>query len=208
MMAATTTTSTPFAQMRRSMRLVVDEEEGKGEEVAAIESRPPNDLSYVYSGYAPVTCRIVEALHRAREKPWPARTMLSKGGSLATLSAPSSYSYSTSASASTSSSSSTQHHKQAAWRGLEDVLKTIPGGPTFEEIQRPPTGVDWPGDDGSIRDAGPGSASASASASSSSSSKTTVVVFLGGCTAAEVSALRFLSQHEEGRCIRGGRGEF
>ncbi len=72
--------------------------------------------------------------------------------------------------------------KPGGWRGIRDVLDLLPG-PTLEEAQMLPPSLRRRGvDDG---------------ASSGDRPRTTLVVFVGGCTYAEISALRFLSQLEE-----------
>ena len=128
--------STPFTLnfqlIRRTFRLLVEE----------MDDQDPRDLAYTYSGYAPISCRLVEALHRASTRKLPDRGQL--------------------------------------WLGLEEALKLLPGV-TFEEVQRPPHGVELK------------------KASSGSDAKVTAVLFVGGCCSAEVSALRFLSAHEEGQ---------
>src|SRR5687768_8208948 len=40
-----------YSQMRRALRLIVDD----------VNEQNPNDISYVYSGYAPLSIRLVQA---------------------------------------------------------------------------------------------------------------------------------------------------
>uniref|UniRef100_A0A674CQ49 VPS33A core subunit of CORVET and HOPS complexes n=1 Tax=Salmo trutta TaxID=8032 RepID=A0A674CQ49_SALTR len=89
----------------------------------------PNDISYVYSGYAPLSIRLTQVLARP------------------------------------------------GWRSIEEVLKMLPG-PHFEERQQLPAGLHKKRQQGE--------------------SRTTLVFFLGGVTYAEIAALRFLSQMEDG----------
>lgn len=70
------------------------------------------------------------------------------------------------------------------WRGLQDVLGLLPG-PTIEENQSLPAGH------------GPRRGSISSQLSQNDTPRVVLVFFLGGCTFAEVSALRFLSQQED-----------
>ncbi|XP_067014776.2 vacuolar protein sorting-associated protein 33A [Anabrus simplex] len=70
------------------------------------------------------------------------------------------------------------------WRGLQDVLGLLPG-PTVDEMQTLPPGQ------------GPRRGSISSQSSQNDNPKVVLVFFLGGCTFAEVSALRFLSQQED-----------
>ena len=61
------------------------------------------------------------------------------------------------------------------WRAIREILDIIPAGPSFEEYQT----------------------NNSKSKRNSEGLKRTLVVFIGGCTYAEISALRFLSQQED-----------
>ncbi|XP_032098463.1 vacuolar protein sorting-associated protein 33A isoform X2 [Sapajus apella] len=89
----------------------------------------PTDISYVYSGYAPLSVRLAQLLSRP------------------------------------------------GWRSIEEVLRILPG-PHFEERQPLPTGLQKKRQPGENR--------------------VTLVFFLGGVTFAEIAALRFLSQLEDG----------
>mmetsp|Transcript_32390 Transcript_32390/g.84778 ORF Transcript_32390/g.84778 Transcript_32390/m.84778 type:complete len:593 (-) Transcript_32390:873-2651(-) len=106
-----------YNSIRKSLRLIVDDD----------PEQEPEDISHVYSGYAPLTVRIIEAL--------------AKPGGL---------------------------------RSIEEVLKLLPG-PHFDLKQDLPKGFKAPvagGADGR--------------------QPKTVVFFLGGCTYAEIAAVRFL----------------
>ena len=74
--------------------------------------------------------------------------------------------------------------RQASWHGLEEVLRQLPG-PTIEEVQYVPPAL--------LKKSQSGQGSGS---SGDGPSKITLVYFIGGCTHAEVSALRFLAQQE------------
>uniref|UniRef100_A0A2K6GIL5 VPS33A core subunit of CORVET and HOPS complexes n=1 Tax=Propithecus coquereli TaxID=379532 RepID=A0A2K6GIL5_PROCO len=89
----------------------------------------PGDISYVYSGYAPLSVRLAQLLSRP------------------------------------------------GWRSIEEVLRILPG-PHFEERQPLPTGLQKKRQPGENR--------------------VTLIFFLGGVTFAEIAALRFLSQLEDG----------
>ncbi|MEE6504019.1 hypothetical protein FKM82_005048 [Ascaphus truei] len=89
----------------------------------------PNDISYVYSGYAPLSVRLAQVLVRP------------------------------------------------GWRSIEEVLKILPG-PQFEERQPLPAGLLKKRQQGE--------------------NKVILIFFLGGVTYAEIAALRFLSQMEDG----------
>jgi len=67
------------------------------------------------------------------------------------------------------------------WKGFEEAVKSIPGE-TFDEVQRPE------GDGTGKVDLLP-----------KGHTSTTVVCFLGGCTYAEVAALRWMNTQTKGR---------
>ena len=62
------------------------------------------------------------------------------------------------------------------WKNIRDVLDMLPG-PSFEEYQSGPPQIKKQRSPNEI--------------------KRTLVVFVGGCTYAEISALRFLSQQDD-----------
>jgi hypothetical protein len=119
----------PYGIVRKQLRIIVDD----------VNEQNPNDFSYVYSGYAPISVRLVQA-------------------------------------ACTKSVQTTQSatYTFASWRGFEDVIRALPGGPGFEDVQRATDGSSIP----------------------VVATKRTLVVFLGGCTHTEISALRFLSARD------------
>ncbi|GAB0094769.1 vacuolar protein sorting-associated protein 33A [Sergentomyia squamirostris] len=74
--------------------------------------------------------------------------------------------------------------KPAGWQGLHEHLSSLPG-PAFDDFQSAPTPF------------GARRGSLTSEISQSDIPRTILVFFLGGCTFAEVSALRFLAQQEE-----------
>uniref|UniRef100_A0A1B0CP49 Putative vacuolar sorting protein vps33/slp1 sec1 family n=1 Tax=Lutzomyia longipalpis TaxID=7200 RepID=A0A1B0CP49_LUTLO len=74
--------------------------------------------------------------------------------------------------------------KPNGWQGLNDVLSCLPG-PTFDDFQASPSSF------------GTRRGSFTSEISQSDIPRTILVFFLGGCTFAEVAALRFLAQQEE-----------
>merc|ERR1712055_835695 len=68
-----------------------------------------------------------------------------------------------------------QQLEKPGWRNIRDVLDLLPG-PSFEDTQQ---------------------IAAEARPRSQGGPKVVMVMFVGGCTMAEVAALRFLSQQEE-----------
>ncbi|XP_064460766.1 vacuolar protein sorting-associated protein 33A-like [Ornithodoros turicata] len=115
-----------YSVTRKTLKLTVED----------VNEQAPNDISYVHSGYAPLSVRLAQFL------------------------------------------------AQPGWRAINDVLKLLPG-PTFTEVQQKPMGM--------RRRRG----SISSLQSSTDEQKVTLVFFLGGCTFAEISALRFLSQQDD-----------
>ncbi|XP_010895608.1 vacuolar protein sorting-associated protein 33A isoform X1 [Esox lucius] len=114
-----TSTRNNYPTIRKTLKLWMED----------ANEQNPNDISYVYSGYAPLSIRLAQVLARP------------------------------------------------GWRSIEEVLKMLPG-PHFEERQQLPAGLHKKRQQGENR--------------------TTLVFFLGGVTYAEIAALRFLSQMEDG----------
>ncbi|XP_030677409.1 vacuolar protein sorting-associated protein 33A isoform X2 [Nomascus leucogenys] len=108
-----------YPTIRKTLRLWMDD----------VNEQNPTDISYVYSGYAPLSVRLAQLLSRP------------------------------------------------GWRSIEEVLRILPG-PHFEERQPLPTGLQKKRQPGENR--------------------VTLIFFLGGITFAEIAALRFLSQLEDG----------
>ncbi|CAO3702095.1 unnamed protein product [Rhizopus stolonifer] len=149
-----------FAQCRRLLKLIVDD----------VDEFHPNDISYVYSGYAPLSIRLVQS---AMQK---APNTIQTGSSSASL-----FSY--------MGSNTAQLLKENTngWRsGSDDILRLLPGQ-SFEIKQKVEYGPET------------NAAMARAKKHGLQHGKTTIVFFLGGCTHTEVSAIRFLAQHDEGR---------
>ena len=107
----------PFPAVRKSLRLLIDDDPAALEEVE-------NDISFTYSGYAPLSIRLVQCVAQ-------------KGG---VLSNPAEKEKSAdSATATTSGAGMVQAHPIVGWKGFEDVLELIPGE-TFDIAQKPPRG--------------------------------------------------------------------
>ncbi|GAA5794807.1 hypothetical protein HPULCUR_000154 [Helicostylum pulchrum] len=160
-----------FAQCRRLLRLIVDD----------VDEFHPNDISYVYSGYAPLSIRLVQcAMQKLGQG-----SIQSTGGSAASL-----FSYvggGGGGGGSTASFNNKEEKKnETGWRGSEDILKLLPGQ-AFDIKQTVEYGAET------------NAAMARAKRHGLQHGKTTIIFFLGGCTHTEVSAVRFLAQHDEGR---------
>eukprot|EP00299_Pterocystis_sp_00344_P011353 c5279_g1_i1.p1 GENE.c5279_g1_i1~~c5279_g1_i1.p1 ORF type:complete len:451 (+),score=116.67 c5279_g1_i1:619-1971(+) len=108
-----------FSNVRKNLRLIVDD----------VNEETPNDIAYVFSGYAPLSVRLVQ--HAV---------------------------------------------KPGGWKAIDESLRSLPG-PTVEYTQKatdPFTNTEL----------------------EPSKRGVTLVFFIGGCTHAEMSAIRFLSQEE------------
>jgi hypothetical protein len=160
-----------FAQCRRMLRLIVDD----------VDELHPNDISYVYSGYAPLSIRLVQcamqklgqgSLQSANSNPAGATSLFSYVGA-------------STASFIRDEKPTNSHVTGGGWRGSEDILKLLPGQ-AFDIKQTVEYGAET------------NAAMARAKRHGLQHGKTTIIFFLGGCTHTEVSAVRFLAQHDEG----------
>ncbi|KAF9567845.1 Sec1-like protein [Agrocybe pediades] len=155
----------PFVALRKSLRLLIDDNPEALDEVE-------NDISFVYSGYAPISVRLIQCVAQ-------------KGG---VISNPAEKEKAgndgNSGTKSTSSLGKVQAHPIVGWKGFEDVVSIIPGA-TVEVVQK--TNVVIPS--GPLAGLG----------SSREASTTTVVFFLGGCTYTEIAAIRWVSRQNKGR---------
>ncbi|RFU32473.1 hypothetical protein B7463_g3896, partial [Scytalidium lignicola] len=104
--ATHTGTKTNYTYLRKQLRLIVDE----------VNEHDPNDISYVYSGYAPLSVRLVQCVLQKQYL-----TSITKGGGAAA---------STAATMATMGTAGVQ-----GWRGFEDAVKHV-RGPTFDESQK------------------------------------------------------------------------
>ncbi|KIY46295.1 Sec1-like protein [Fistulina hepatica ATCC 64428] len=155
-------TKLPFSSVRKSLRLLIDDDPQALGEV-------DNDISFVYSGYAPISVRLVQCVAQ-------------KGG---VLSNPAEREKCRTEDATNNGLGKVQAHPISGWKGFEDVLAAIPGK-TFDIVQKPPRG------------AGPDVPS-KAPPFSKNHVTTTVVFFLGGCTYTEIAALRWVGRQNRGR---------
>ncbi|KAI8882398.1 Sec1-like protein [Backusella circina FSU 941] len=165
-------TKSTFSQCRRLLRLIVDD----------VDEFHPNDISYVYSGYAPLSIRLVQTAMQKINSAGGLPGSIQTNGSAASL-----FSY-----VGTSTANFMREEKQpvqqgSGWgRGSEDILKLLPGQ-AFDIKQTVEYGAET------------NAAVARAKRHGLQHGKTTIIFFLGGCTHTEVSAIRFLAQHDEGR---------
>ena len=155
---------TNYTYLRKQLRLIVDE----------VKEHDPNDVAYVYSGYAPLSVRLVQAilqkqyLHSITKGNGGGGSGGGGGGSGAAMGTP------------TAAATATAGGAQG-WRGFDDAVKHVRGR-TFDEFQK--------GEDKAVK--------ARALLSSGGDKKTVFVVFVGGITFTEIAALRFIAKKEEG----------
>lgn len=90
----------PFSQVRKALRLIVDD----------IDDAAPNDISYVYSGYAPLSIRLVQCLTQKN-------AILSVGQG----------NEDDGPQVGNKRREVPKAHPISGWKGFEDVLASIPG---------------------------------------------------------------------------------
>ncbi|KAI4756779.1 Sec1-like protein [Aureobasidium sp. EXF-3400] len=145
--------NTDYNAVRKTLKLFVDE----------VDEQEPTDISYVFSGYAPLSVRLVQCVLQKQL--------------LAKLSNPRS---SSTPNANAAVANVTPNTQAAGWKGFEDVLQRIKGA-TVDEVQK-----------GSSAEAS--AARQTLRGGNGGGCKTTIVVFLGGVTFAEIAALRFMGE--------------
>lgn len=94
-------TKTNYAYVRKALRLIVDE----------VNEHDPNDVAYVYSGYAPLSIRLVQCILQKQYL-----TSITRGGT-ANLTGP------------------TSGGASQGWRGFDEAVKHV-RGQTFDEVQK------------------------------------------------------------------------
>ncbi|TFK56782.1 Sec1-like protein [Heliocybe sulcata] len=154
----------PYTSVRKSLRLLMEDTDALDE----VE----NDIGYVYSGYAPISIRLVQCVAQ-------------KGGVLSNPALDKEKS-ADSGSGNGNASSKVQAHPIVGWKGFEDVLAAIPGE-TFDIFPK-----DYAGHEDAT-------SPATSLLQARNQTSTTVVFFLGGCTYTEIAALRWVSRQNKGR---------
>ncbi|KAI0073963.1 Sec1-like protein [Panus rudis PR-1116 ss-1] len=159
----------PYTSLRKSLRLLIEDPDPMEE----LE----NDISYVYSGYAPISVRLVQCVAQ-------------KGGVLSNPAGEKDKKVSISASGEAADASGkgkglpkVHAHPIVGWKGFEDVVASIPGE-TVDIVQKLPGAAD---------------PAASSLLLPREQTTTTVVFFLGGCTYTEIAALRWVGRQNKGR---------
>jgi hypothetical protein len=98
---ATAGTKTNYTYLRKALRLIVDE----------VNEHDPNDIAYVYSGYAPLSVRLVQCILQKQYL-----TSITRGG--------------TNTAAGVGAGGASQ-----GWRGFDEAVKHVRGY-TFDEVQK------------------------------------------------------------------------
>ncbi|KAH8102390.1 Sec1-like protein [Cristinia sonorae] len=154
----------PFTSLRKSLRLLIEDNE-----IEELE----NDISYVYSGWAPISVRLVQSVAQ-------------KGGVLSNPAEKEKKGEDGSQKGKEPATGRVQAHPIVGWKGFEDVVSSIPGE-TVDIVQSIPGGL------------GGGTSAISSLLLPREQSTTTVVFFLGGCTYTEIAALRWIGRQNKGR---------
>lgn len=97
-----TGTKTNYAYLRKALRLIVDE----------VNEHDPNDIAYVYSGYAPLSIRLVQCILQKQYL-----TSITRGGSA------------------NNAPTAVAGGASQGWRGFDEAVKHVRGA-TFDEIQK------------------------------------------------------------------------
>lgn len=122
--AVTAAAKFPYTSLRKSLRLLIEDPDPLEE----LE----NDISYVYSGYAPLSVRLVQCIAQ-------------KGGVLSNPAGEKDKKVAASdqspAKAKGAAAPKVQAHPIVGWKGFEDVVGSIPGQ-TFDIVQKLPGKAD------------------------------------------------------------------
>jgi len=160
-----------YSRVKQDLNLIIEE----------MNEKDPNDVAYVYSGYAPISIRLVQ---QALNAPSPS-TVLSentKPEDFMNISSSGSGRSFPLLSALTQSPVQQLEQKYSVsapgWgeSRIDSIVRDLPGGPAFHARQFLPKGL----------------------AKDNTREKLVLVYFVGGCTFTEISSLRFLAQKMEG----------
>jgi hypothetical protein len=112
--------------LRKSLRLLIDDNQDSLDEVE-------NDISFVYSGYAPISVRLVQCIAQKGGVLSNPATDKDKDKDLGDVDARKSSSF-----------AKVQAHPIVGWKGFEDVLASIPGE-QFDILQKGQRGAEAAG---------------------------------------------------------------
>ena len=172
---------TNYNYLRKVLRLINDD----------VNEQNPNDISYVYSGYAPLSVRLVQAILQKQQLLTITRgttattttTTNTGGASNGTTTAGSGSGIGAGAGA-----GSAAH----GWQGFEDALRNI-RGETFNKVQK--------GEEQAVK-----ARHMLTGGGAGTRQKTVLVMFLGGITFTEIAALRFVARQIFDGAGAGGAG--
>jgi hypothetical protein len=174
--------TTNYAAARRSLHLIVDE----------VNEKEPDDAAYAFSGYAPLSVRLVQCV---LQKQYMA-ALTAQGGAAGGGSAAGGAAGPGAVAAAAAAAHAAGPTAGLGWRPFEDAVKQV-RGETFDEAQT--------GEEKAVRARqmlnGP---SGGGAADPAGAKKTVVVFFLGGVCRAEIAALRFVAR-KLGEEARGKR---
>ena len=185
---ATAASKYPYTALRKSLRLLIED----ADPLEELE----NDVSYVYSGYAPISVRLVQCVAQ-------------KGGVLSNPAGEKDKKIAAGDGDARARDAAgvpkVQAHPIVGWKGFEDVVASIPGE-TADIVQRVPGQKDAPSASTLsgcsfwcwCRDAADGDSHVLVLPKEQTT--TTVVFFLGGCTYTEIAALRWVGRQTVGMC--------
>jgi vacuolar protein sorting-associated protein 33A len=190
----------PHAQLRKSLRLLIDAEDIPTNAGGEDRSQDEVDISYVYSGWAPLSIRLIQCV---TQKEGVYANPNTQGGRKQQQK-------STSSNAGEQDSQSQSAGKKmknpaqpiTGWKGFEDVIGLVPGD-TFDITLR-----DSSKDHKTLNDKLSQSREANSSVTQiirtdschikGSSVTTSVLFFLGGVTYTEIAAIRWMSRQQTG----------
>jgi len=163
----------PLSNVRKSLRLLSDDSEPE----PALEKQP-NDINYVYSGYAPLSIRLVQCVAQKG-------AILTGSGTNTANAQHQAEKEEEDDIVSRKKANKVRAHPIVGWKGFDDIVTSLPGE-TFDVSQKT---------DGEPQNNGGGLSVILPR----EETMTTVVFFLGGCTYTEIAALRWMSKQTQGR---------
>jgi hypothetical protein len=185
---------TTFPRLRKDIRLIVED----------IDEQNPKDIAYVYSGYAPLTVRLVElAGQQTPGTGLPSLnplSLLQKGGD--TPQPDGQGMNGTFVMCSTDPRLGEKENESKIYQGwgwprADELLRLIPGGPGFHAKQALHSGLKM-GKTALNALIGLGTNFVT-DKTTTGKNAVTLVFFIGGMTYTEVAAMRFLNQQSDGR---------
>jgi len=176
----------PYERLRRELNLIIEE----------MNEQDPQDIAYVYSGYAPISVRLIEKALTLPPLPSSSTSHqnlpqvgvgASLAGSTRNITTTTATTVPTTTTTTMPGSGSQSYGKKdtfsqeseiyPGWSSNLDPTLSLTSGPAFRARQTLPRGL--------------------ATQETKSNSKVFMILFIGGCTFTEIAAIRFLSQKME-----------